>query len=461
MKQSTLITICLVVLMVFGWMSGFMSIGNKNEKENEYETYIEVAKEYESKGLYQKAAQEYDKAITMNDTEELWTEMLNAYEKCYEEDPNVYDEYLKKAQGAVAEYSKNADMQYALAQLYASKKEYEAAYKALKKAVDNGVRDEKITDLYQAVKYAYNLEWSTYSEYRGLSEGYYAVNHNGIWEYLAEDGTTTEFGDVLAAGSVGADGVRMIQVSIYDSSETADTTNGQETQDSSEFMGQPQARLVNEDEVLQGFFDFLPQNVGIYADGLIPVQQGDRYAYYDLMGDKQFGDYLQAGTFVDGIAAVQDETGWYLISTDGKPATDTRYEEIVLNPDDTYIKNGIMLAKQDGNYHIYNDEEEIGSYSDIDVMTEDGIIAVCNDGKWGFVDTQGNEVLAPEYKEAKSFSSGLAAVSNGNKWGFIDTDGNLVIEYTFLNADYFNTKMNCLVEDTAQSWKLLTLYNKK
>ena len=166
MKQSTLITICLVVLMVFGWMSGFMSIGDKNEKKSEYENYVEVAKEYENKGLYQKAAQEYDKAIAMNDTEELWTEMLNAYEKCYEEDPNVYDEYLKKAQGAVAEYSKNTNMQYALARLYASKKEYESAYKALKKAMDNGVRDEKLTDLYQEVKYAYNLEWSTYSEYQ-------------------------------------------------------------------------------------------------------------------------------------------------------------------------------------------------------------------------------------------------------------------------------------------------------
>ena len=94
-------------------------------------------------------------------------------------------------------------------------------------------------------------------------------------------------------------------------------------------------------------------------------------------------------------------------------------------------------------------------------MTDDNMIAVCKNGKWGFVNSEGEEVIVPVYAEAKSFSNGLAAVSNGETWGFIDRDGTLVIDYVFLNADYFNSKGNCMVEESLDNWKLLTLYNTK
>ena len=210
--------------------------------------------------------------------------------------------------------------------------------------------------------------------------------------------------------------------------------------------------MINTDKVVQGYFAKVPQDVGIYADGLIPVKYEDQYAYYNLMGDKQFGDYIEAGKFTDGKAAVQDKTGWYLIDTTGAKASETVYEEIVLNPDGTYIKKNVMLAKKDGAYHLYKGDKEIGSYEAADVVTDDGIVAVCIGGKWGFIDTDA---------EARSFSNGLAAVSDGKKWGFIDRKGTLVIDYTFAGADYFNSKMNCLVEESPGNWKMLLLYNKK
>ena len=91
-------------------------------------------------------------------------------------------------------------------------------------------------------------------------------------------------------------------------------------------------------------------------------------------------------------------------------------------------------------YKIYHNGKPIGSYSDADIITDDNMIDVCKDGKWGFVDLDGKEIIAPQYKDAKSFSNGLAAVSDGEKWGFIDSTGNLVIDYLFYGGDYFNTK---------------------
>ncbi len=456
MKQSTLITICLVVLMVFGWMSGFMSIGDKNEKENEYEAYLADAKEYLGRGLYQKAAQEYEKAISLNNTEELWTDMIDAYEACYAENKSVYDDYQTELKSAISQYSSNAEFQCKLTQLYISKGEYEDAYKTAKKAVENGINNDELNQLYLETKYAYDIDWNAYQDYRGLSEGYYAVNHNGIWEYLAEDGTAVEVEEARMAGSIGEDGNRMIASPVKTSKETASMQL-----DSTEEKIELQAKVINTDKVVQGYFAKVPQDVGIYADGLIPVKYEDQYAYYNLMGDKQFGDYIEAGKFTDGKAAVQDKTGWYLIDTTGAKASETVYEEIVLNPDGTYIKKNVMLAKKDGAYHLYKGDKEIGSYEAADVVTDDGIVAVCIGGKWGFIDTDGNEVLAPTYAEARSFSNGLAAVSDGKKWGFIDRKGTLVIDYTFAGADYFNSKMNCLVEESPGNWKMLLLYNKK
>lgn len=456
MKQSTLITICLVVLMVFGWMSGFMSIGNKNEKENEYETYLADAREYLGRGLYQKAAQEYEKAISLNNTEELWTDMIDAYEACYEENKSVYDDYETELKSAISQYSKNAEFQCKLTQLYISKGEYEDAYKTVKKAVENGIDNDELNRLYLETKYAYDIDWNAYQAYRGLSEGYYAVDHNGIWEYLAEDGAEDDFGNLKLAGSVGENGIRLIVLQIP--KEDSDKTNIDLMQ---EITYTTQSELIDTNGVVQGLLDFEPQDAGVYAEGLIAIKNGDAYAYYDALGDKQFGSYVQAGTFQNGMAAVQDEKSWYLIDKAGNRVSEETYEEIKLNPDGTYSKNDVMIAKKDGMYRIYKKDIEVGSYSDIDIMTDDNGIAVCKNGQWGFVNSDGEEIIAPVYVEAKSFSNGLAAVSNGETWGFIDKDGTLVIDYTFLNADYFNSKGNCMIEESLDNWKFLTLYNTK
>lgn len=65
--------------------------------------------------------------------------------------------------------------------------------------------------------------------------------------------------------------------------------------------------------------------------------------------------------------------------------------------------------------------------------------------------------------QAKSFSSGLGAVCNGGRWGFVDANNNLVIEYKYLDTDYFNSEGKCFVKaenpysDEGYSWQILSL----
>lgn len=49
--------------------------------------------------------------------------------------------------------------------------------------------------------------------------------------------------------------------------------------------------------------------------------------------------------------------------------------------------------------------------------------------KYGYIDTEGKEVIAFKYEGANNFNDGLAAVTeDGKKYGYIDHQGNWVIE---------------------------------
>lgn len=48
-----------------------------------------------------------------------------------------------------------------------------------------------------------------------------------------------------------------------------------------------------------------------------------------------------------------------------------------------------------------------------------------------------SEVIAPRYEAAREFSEGLAAVKENGKWGYIDTEGNTVIPFQYDGASSF------------------------
>ena len=57
----------------------------------------------------------------------------------------------------------------------------------------------------------------------------------------------------------------------------------------------------------------------------------------------------------------------------------------------------------------------------------EGLAVVNRNGKCGFINTSGQEVVPCQYSNACAFHEGLAAICKGNMWGFIDTGGEEVI----------------------------------
>lgn len=69
-------------------------------------------------------------------------------------------------------------------------------------------------------------------------------------------------------------------------------------------------------------------------------------------------------------------------------------------------------------------------------------------GKWGFINAQGQLVVAPRYEAVKKFSEGLVPVcirldhsydpEGTGRWGYVDTKGRLVIPARFERAELFH-----------------------
>ena len=172
------------------------------------------------------------------------------------------------------------------------------------------------------------------------------------------------------------------------------------------------------------------------------------------------GPYEDASSFTDGIAAVKTGDIWKLIGTDGSYINDASFEDIHLFGNGIYIRDGIMIAAEDGRYNYYDASGNLlvrldASNADLD-MGE--LIAFSNaEGLWGFSDREGNIVLEPQYNEAMSFSKGLAAVFDGEKWGYIDMTEKLVIDYQFSEAGYFTADGMCIVSIIPETYTIIQL----
>lgn len=66
--------------------------------------------------------------------------------------------------------------------------------------------------------------------------------------------------------------------------------------------------------------------------------------------------------------------------------------------------------------------------------SSEGLAAVARNGRWGFVDRKGEEVIALQFEAVWEFREGMAAVKKNGRWGFIDGSGRMVIAPQYDNA---------------------------
>lgn len=418
-KSNIIIAICIVFVCIIGWFT----VGSQLMKNsNLYADYVTQADELIEKGLYQRAIVNYNLALDEKETEEIYIKMNTAYELRYKEAPDeTIDDYMDFLKIAINAYPGNQTLVDSFVNIYYIESKYDDIYNCLVNAIDNGYDTEEVRTELRQTQYAFKLRKSEFSNLKQSVEGFYSIGCNNGWNvYCIEDGylLSKEYEYVSCANK---DGIVIV--------------TGEDS------------RIVDTTGMVYGIFNGKVTDASLFSNELIAACVDGNYSYYDDLADKQFGEYEIAGSFQDGKAAVKKDGKWMLIDTKGNVISDT-YDEIILDYIGNYLNNGLMLAKKNGLYGLYDEKLKLHceiNFDNVDIVTEDGIIAVSKDSKWGFVDSEGKVILEPTYEEARSFLNGIAAVKENGKWGFIDINGNVVIDFQFSDVGYLASNAICPV----------------
>ena len=110
----------------------------------------------------------------------------------------------------------------------------------------------------------------------------------------------------------------------------------------------------------------------------------------------------------------------------------------------------ILAVTRDNAYVFYATDGTLlsdAAYQDAFPFQE-GYAAVCANGKWGFIDRNGHEVLPMAYDGvADGFSGGLAAVKQDGEWMYIRKDGTTAFACRFEAASMFSEGLAAVKEN--------------
>ena len=95
------VAFALVLVTGMGWYS---KISDQQRQIKQYQQEVAEAADFEKRGLYQKAGENYKEALGIKKEEAIYEKMMDAYEKAYEEKEDRYKEYMEAAEMALAAY---------------------------------------------------------------------------------------------------------------------------------------------------------------------------------------------------------------------------------------------------------------------------------------------------------------------------------------------------------------------
>lgn len=154
---------------------------------------------------------------------------------------------------------------------------------------------------------------------------------------------------------------------------------------------------------------------------LIPVQIGDKWSFVNSKGDIIFEDEFsnKPSVVYNGCFSVKENKGYTVYRVNGNKL------EVVgalekLNSVGYYEDGLIPASEQEERIAIYNKNGEIvfeiNPIGGIEISAcrpsiQEGMLAVKNnDGKWGYIDKNGEVIIKPNYDDAYSFKDGMALV---------------------------------------------------
>lgn len=428
MKMTKVVLpIILIAVLGLAWLSFITGTMNN---ANAYKECIEKAEESIEVGLYEQAIEHYKESLQYEHSESTYVKIKETYDTLYAEEhtPFIRNLYIDDMALAAEAFPQNELFWTMQIKLHMEALNHSKAYAVAKKALNYGASGKELDSLHKELLYKTKLEYKAYPQFKTALNGYITVFDGDKWCVL------DDYGEVLTSnyqfvGLINDDGR-----GLY--------TNSTDT------------RFLDMTEVARARFDITVEEAGYYNEkvDLLPVKMDGVWKYMKLDGSFLPGEFEVAGSFYGEQAVVMKNNTWSLINAEGDLEELSGFQDIKLDLYGCHLQNGIVIAKKDGEYRLYDENfERIGDFKaeDIDICIDPERIAFMNNGKWGFVNSKGEVVRKPEYAKAKSFANGYAAVCNDeSQWGFINDEYDLVIDYQYKDAFYFTQAETCMVSLT-------------
>ena len=197
-----------------------------------------------------------------------------------------------------------------------------------------------------------------------------------------------------------------------------------------------------------------------YFEGMAAIYRGNilvrKWGFINEAGEEVIPpQYEEALRFSDGLAAVNNGK-WGFIDRDGNEIVPLQYDSLLIS--DELLNPPEPVARVASITSIASTPGVAGAASVADIVTEngrqveleqvddtdrfnyfpEGLTAVSKDGKWGFIDKDGNETISLQFDSTRNFSGGFSAVCIRYKWGFIDVQGNEIIPIQYNSLGEFS-----------------------
>lgn len=427
-NYRTLVPLVLVVLFL---VSIYVLYDGKASVQEEYDNYVELARDFREQEIYVDAETNYLFAIDVKPNLDLYLELGSMYVE--QGQPRMAMKLSKKI---LEQYPNDAgSYEYAL-QLYMAKNDYIECYSLIETMRKRGISSEYMEELALDIEYEFYFV-SEYDSVGVFGGGMCPVQREGVWGFVDTQGTRYV-------------GLKYAEVGPF-SGGLAPVVDSEGNAYFIDTQGNKKKVILNVKSI---------EKLGLIENNVFALYNGSKWGFYDGDGNHLFGSYEKASNIGNGVAAVNEGKGWKLVDYSGNDLTGKTYDGVYMDEKQIVHRNQRIFVKESNAYRMIDSAgNSYGekNYEDVRLFNDATYAAVKINGKWGFIDKNGELIIEPKYEDARSFSNGYAAVKQEGAWGFIDTQGRLVISCQFQDAKDFTDRgtVFVMVED---EWEMLKLY---
>lgn len=430
--ESILATFGLIVLIAIAWT---VSLNQKSDAEKQAES-LKKANKYLADEVYVLAVPYLEEAIIYQteQTYEIECLLKDSYTHIMDNESKYRTKYTDLLESEMDSPNPREEPFLEAAEYYLTNGKTGDAITILRTGAEK-TGSETIREEYEKQRYAYSMAFNAYDEVTEIHNGAIMVCKEGKWGLASKEGS-------LVISCV------YDKISNYDGKKVVIADSGVI---SAVNLHQNRLALLH-DEALT--FDYANKEI-------IMLKKDDGWHLanntFTVIRENAYEDIRM---MYNGGAPAKKNGKWGIVNTKEEWVLENKYDEIICDEIGRGLYNGLVFVKNGGNVSLlsYSKEsgwEEKASGFDDAKPFNGGYAAVKKNGKWGYIDENGKEVIDYYYDDALSFGQHLAAVKVEDKWGYIDLKGQIVIPCEFEGAKSFS-EGNAPVK-TERGWKFINL----